>query len=217
MNSRSSRELLPGVAELVSWLVEHWPNTKKDADELAIYAYKINALVRQCGLDPVWRAAEAALVPCKFLPEAAELFDLLPSLDNSEPKQWHDPDCPHCEGRGFKIVQVINTRTGRADSAAERCPCKPPIKPEPKIKAETSAEAEAQGSLEEQMQRLRQIFNRPEYRVPAEIATVEQPRDPKAAWERRQQLIAQAEGIAAARRQKLEQKLEVSLEGKAVQ
>jgi hypothetical protein len=218
MESRSSRELLLGVKELVSWLLEHWP-TKKDEWDLEIYIRKINALVRQCGLGPVWKAAEAALVPCKFLPEAAELFELLPSLDNSEPKQWHDPDCPHCEGKGFKIVQVINSRTGRADSAAERCPCKPPHTPKRKLKAEPAAEAEAERETEERIRRLNEQMcqERPEYRTPGKLATATQPLDPKASWERRQELRVQAERIAAARRQKLEQKLEVSSEGETVQ
>jgi hypothetical protein len=214
MDLRSSREPSPKVKELITWLVEHWPS-KKDEGDYRIYIHKIDRLVARCGLGPVWDAAERALTCCKFLPEAAELFELLPSLDNSEPKQWHNPDCPHCEGKGFKIVHVINNRTGRADTAAERCPCKPPDAPKRKLKAEPAAEAESEDDTEERIRRLNEQMcqERPEYRTPDKLATATQPLDPKATWERRQQLRAQAEGIAAARRQKLE----AGLDGETVQ
>ena len=215
MESRSSRELLPGVNELVSWLVEQWP-TKKDEWEFEIWVRKINVLVRQCGLGPVWRAAEQALISKPFLPEAPELYELLPAPD-ALPRQWHDEDCPDCHGTGWKPVPEIDSRSGRVENPYQRCPCKP-SRVKRKIKAEPAEEAQAEHLLQEQISRLQKhTYESAAHRAPGELASSDRPLDPNAAWKRRQELRAQAEGIAAARRQKLEERLQVSLEGKTVQ
>jgi hypothetical protein len=118
--------------ELVERLTLRWPNNKKDAAQIVMYREDIGALVEECGLSRVQAAVEAARTRCSFLPEPAELRDLMPSPEKiSSQPQRHDPNCHHCGGNGWKMILTIDNRRGRAERAVIRCACKAPATPKP--------------------------------------------------------------------------------------
>jgi hypothetical protein len=127
----NGQNVSPAARELVESLLLRWSNHKKDPAQVVMYRDDIAALIAECGLTRVQAAAEKARTNCNFLPEPAELRELLPSSNINN--QWHDRDCPDCRGSGWKLIDEIDSRPGRAEKRAVRCACVPraPRAPEP--------------------------------------------------------------------------------------
>ncbi|MGA3105297.1 MAG: hypothetical protein ABSD53_12515 [Terriglobales bacterium] len=108
--------------EMAERLLKRWPNHKKDTDQVVMYRDDIRALIAECGEGRVRAAEESAHTHCNFLPEPAELRELLPSPNFNN--QFHDPSCRDCSGSGWKMID---------DKYAVRCACVPslPGAPEP--------------------------------------------------------------------------------------
>jgi hypothetical protein len=121
--STCSSQVSSAVAELVQELTRRWPNHKKDASQLRLYVEDIDALVQECGFDRVHSAVSKARIRCSFLPEPAELYELLPSPTIRNRPQLRDPQCPDCSGSGWKIVAVVDAASNRANKIATRCNC----------------------------------------------------------------------------------------------
>lgn len=123
----------PAVKELVEWMTARWSNHKKDAAQIIMYRDDIAALAGECGLERVRVAVGKARTWCNFLPEPAELRELLPPVPEYIPPAWslHDPHCPDCSGSGWKMLTVIDR--GQSDRRATRCACRAPamVGPEP--------------------------------------------------------------------------------------
>lgn len=127
----NGQNVSPAARELVESLLLRWSNHKKDSAQVVMYRNDVAALIAECGLNRVQGAAEMARTHCNFLPEPAELRELLPSSDINI--RYHDQNCPDCHGTGWKLIDVIDAGTGRADKGAVRCACVPsaPRVPEP--------------------------------------------------------------------------------------
>jgi hypothetical protein len=117
--------------DLVESLLLRWSNHKKDPAQAVMYRDDVAALIAECGLSRVQAAAEKARTNCNFLPEPAELRELLPSSDINT--RYHDQNCSACHGNGWKLIDVIDSVSGRADKRAVRCTCVPssPRAPDP--------------------------------------------------------------------------------------
>jgi|HubBroStandDraft_4_1064222.scaffolds.fasta_scaffold21523_4 hypothetical protein len=196
------------IQELVGRIIGRWPKHKKDAGQMLHYTADISTLVKECGFGRVQAAVEAARTRCKFLPEPAELRELLDVTPAVVVKPREPaPDCCACGGSGWKNVPGPDRRV-------RRCNCEATA---PKTKPE--ADSELDRLLQERIQALdKQMVLRPEFRAPGRLASVEQPFDPKAAREHRQKLrerIEQAKAERAVRR--LQTRTEISSEPKAVQ
>jgi hypothetical protein len=147
MSTRSSKVSSPAVAELIKELTDRWPRPKKDAAQLKFYVEDIGAMVEEFGLSRMQAAlATARRGRLNFLPEPAELRDLLPSADPFA--QHRDPDCRECLGSGWKTEEVpADPRHRKLHPAAEtmrvseRCHCEPP----PAARNEESLEVENVG------------------------------------------------------------------------
>jgi len=109
------------VRKLIDRLLDRWPNHKKTAAQLRDYAADIRTLADRFGLDRVKAAAEEARIRKSFLPEPAELFELLPPIaEHAKPKPpGPDPNCRDCGGSGWKAVPG-------PDHRVTRCHCKAP-------------------------------------------------------------------------------------------
>jgi hypothetical protein len=109
------------VRKLIDRILDRWPNHKKTAAQLRDYAADIRTLVDRFGLDRVKAAAEEARIRKSFLPEPAELFELLPLIaERAKPKLPEpDPNCRGCGGSGWKAV-------AGPDHRVMRCHCKAP-------------------------------------------------------------------------------------------
>jgi hypothetical protein len=127
---RASRQSASRAAdEMVERLEKRWPNHKKvDADQLVMYHDDIAQLIAECGEPRVRAAEEKARTHCNFLPEPAELRELLPA-----PEQfplWRDPECPQCHGSGWFELEVPSPQRYRSFyptiRVAQRCYCEPP-------------------------------------------------------------------------------------------
>jgi hypothetical protein len=121
--STCSSQVSSAVAELVQELTRRWPNHKKDASQLRLYVEDIDTLVQECGFDRVHSAVSKARIRCNFLPEPAELYELLPSPTIQDRPQLRDPHCPECSGSGWKVVAVVDASSDRANKIATRCNC----------------------------------------------------------------------------------------------
>lgn len=108
MSTRSSKVSSPEVAELIQELIGRWPNhRKKDAAQLTLYVEDIGAMVEEFGLNRMRAAvAKARSGRCNFLPEAGELFKLLPAPEIYNGQPLHDPNCPDCSGSGWRTVEM---------------------------------------------------------------------------------------------------------------
>jgi hypothetical protein len=130
--STCSSQVSPAVAELVQELTQRWPNHKKDSSQLRLYVEDISELVQECGLDRVHSAVKMARLRCSFLPEPAELYELLPSPTiqerPQERPQLRNPHCHECSGSGWKVVTVVDAGSSRANRVAHRCNCQAPDK-----------------------------------------------------------------------------------------
>jgi hypothetical protein len=122
--STCSSQVSPAVAELVQELTRRWPNHKKDASQLRLYVEDISELVQECGVNRVHSAVSKARIRCSFLPEPAELYELLPSPTIQDRSQLRDPHCPDCSGSGWKMIAVLDAGSNRANKIATRCNCR---------------------------------------------------------------------------------------------
>jgi hypothetical protein len=109
------------IRKLIDRILDRWPNHKKTAAQLREYAADIRTLVERFGFDRVQAAAEEARIRKSFLPEPAELFELLPPVpEGIKPKlSGPDPSCRECGGSGWKDVPGPDRRV-------TRCHCKAP-------------------------------------------------------------------------------------------
>jgi len=109
------------VRKLIDRILDRWPNQKKTPAQLRDYAADIHTLVDRFGFDRVKAAAEEARIRKSFLPEPAELFDLLPPIpEHAKPKlPGPDPNCRDCSGSGWKPAPG-------PDHRVMRCLCKAP-------------------------------------------------------------------------------------------
>jgi hypothetical protein len=119
----NGQNVSPAARELVESLLLRWSNHKKDAAQIVMYRNDVAALIAECGLSRVQAAAEKARTHCNFLPEPAELRELLPSSNINA--RYHDQNCSACHGSGWKLIDVIDSGTGRAEKRAVRCACVP--------------------------------------------------------------------------------------------
>jgi hypothetical protein len=115
------------VRKLIDRILDRWPNQKKTAAQVRDYAADIRTLVERFGFNRVQAAADEARIRKSFLPEPAELFELLPPVpDSAKPKPAKpDPNCRDCSGSGWKNVPGPDRRV-------TRCHCKEPaVAPKP--------------------------------------------------------------------------------------
>jgi len=112
--------------KLIERMLARWPNHKKSPAQLIEYRADILTLVQRRGLDAVQHAVQEARHCKSFLPEPAELFELLPAMQEpAKPSLGFDPNCPTCGGSGWKVVDLSNpVRPGQTERRAQRCPCK---------------------------------------------------------------------------------------------
>jgi hypothetical protein len=109
------------VRKLIDRILDRWPNHKKTAAQLREYAADIRTLVERFGFNRVQAAADEARIRKSFLPEPAELFELLPAVPECAKRKPPEPDpnCRDCSGSGWKNVPG-------ADRRVTRCHCKAP-------------------------------------------------------------------------------------------
>jgi hypothetical protein len=107
--------------KLIDRILDRWPNHKKTPAQLREYSADIRTLVERYGLERVRKAAEEARIRKSFLPEPAELFELMPSVPEcAKPKPPEpDPNCRDCGGSGWKDFPGPDRRV-------TRCHCKAP-------------------------------------------------------------------------------------------
>jgi hypothetical protein len=119
------------VRKLIDWILDRWPNHKKTAAQLRDYATDIRTLADRYGLDRVQRAAEEARIRKSFLPEPAELFELLPPIpEHAKPKlPGPDPSCRDCGGSGWKPAPGPDHRVMRCHCKAPATAAKPAFAP----------------------------------------------------------------------------------------
>jgi|GEM_PF-6619127 len=140
--------------KLVEILLQRWPNHTKDHAQLCMYNDEITEMVEECGEGRMQATVKAARTRCHFLPEPAELRDLLPAPELFP--QYHDPDCRECLGSGWKMVDVpadprrLELYPGEATvRLAQRCHCAPPVpaaRKNPTNDSPSSLEVEHAGS-----------------------------------------------------------------------
>lgn len=98
------------------------PNHGKDDAQLVAYHDDLEELVRECGLERVSAAMRAAWTRIAFLPEPAEIRELLPPVREYESVSPHDPDCRECRGTGWKYAELV---PGEKTRRVTRCTCRP--------------------------------------------------------------------------------------------
>jgi hypothetical protein len=107
------------VRKLINRMLDRWPNHKKTAAQLRDYAADVRTLVNRFGLDRVEAAEQEARIRKSFLPEPAELFELLPPIPDGRKLPGPDPNCRNCDGSGWKYVLCPDRRV-------TQCHCKAP-------------------------------------------------------------------------------------------
>jgi len=119
------------VKKLIERMLARWPNHKKNPAQLTEYKADIGALVERRGLDAIQKAVQEARLCKSFLPEPAELFELLPAVpDPAKPNLGPDPDCSACSGSGWKVIELPDpVHQGQTERRARRCPCKASVAP----------------------------------------------------------------------------------------
>jgi hypothetical protein len=106
--------------KLIDRILDRWPNHKKNAAQLRDYDADVRTLVERFGLDRVQAAVQEARIRKSFLPEPAELFELIsPVPECAKPKPpEHDPNCHDCSGSGWKDVAGPVHRVTRCHCSA---------------------------------------------------------------------------------------------------
>jgi len=112
-------------------MLDRWPNHKKTVAQLREYSIDVQTLVNRYGLDRVQAAAEEARIRKSFLPEPAELFDLLPPVaEHAKTKPpGPDPNCLDCGGSGWKDAPSPDHRVMRCGCKAPAAAAKPAFAP----------------------------------------------------------------------------------------
>ena len=120
------------VRKLIDRILDRWPNHKKTAAQLREYAADVRTLVERFGFDRVQTAADEARIRKSFLPEPAELFELLPPVpERARPKALEpDPNCRDCGGSGWKNVPGPDRRVTRCHCNAQAVAPKPVFAPD---------------------------------------------------------------------------------------
>jgi len=120
------------IKGLVERMLDRWPKHKKTAAQLRDYVVDIRTLVDRFGLDRVKAAAEEARIRKSFLPEPAELFELLPPIaEHAKPKPpGPNPNCRECDGSGWKGVPGPDHRVTRCHCKAPAAIAKPAFAPD---------------------------------------------------------------------------------------
>src|SRR5579872_6806777 len=118
--------------KLIDRILDRWPNHKKTAAQLREYSADVRTLVQRFGFDRVQAAAEEARIRKSFLPEPAELLELLPPVpESSKPKLPEpDPNCGDCSGSGWKPAPGPDRRVMRCNCKALLAIAKPAFAPD---------------------------------------------------------------------------------------
>jgi hypothetical protein len=127
-----SAAVTAATRKLVDRMLDRWPNHKKTAAQLREYLVDVQTLVNRFGSDRVEAAYQEARIRRGFLPEPAELFELLPPIaEHAKPKPpGPDPNCRECGGSGWKDAPGPDRRVTRCHCRAPAALTKPAFAPD---------------------------------------------------------------------------------------